>query len=331
MKIVFFGTPEFAVPCLQQLLNHADFQAVGVVTQPDKRRGRGSKATPSPIKSLALQHQLPLWQPDRIKKDLPTLQDLANTQADVFVVVAYGQILSEKILAMPRLGCINVHGSLLPTYRGAAPIQRCLCNGDAETGITTMLMDKGMDTGPMLLKASLPIDLLENADTLARKLSVLGADLLIATLLEWEKQAISAISQDSSLATYAPLIDKSEYEIAWVKPAIAIHNQIRGLFPHCQTLFRDAPLKILATLPLDKTLARQLPEPFANLVQNWQFPAQALESPGAILGVIKGQGPVVQTGEGALLLTQVQPTGKRSQSGWDFVNGMRVQLAEILG
>ncbi|NEQ21603.1 MAG: methionyl-tRNA formyltransferase, partial [Microcoleus sp. SIO2G3] len=168
MRVVFFGTPQFAVPSLERLVNHPKFEVLGVVTQPDKRRGRGNQLTPSPVKAVALTHQLPVWQPKRVKKNAETLTQLSQTEADVFVVVAYGQILSQEILDMPKLGCINVHGSILPKYRGAAPIQWCLYHGETETGITTMLMDAGMDTGAMLLKAYTPIQLLDNAHQLAQ-------------------------------------------------------------------------------------------------------------------------------------------------------------------
>ncbi|MEO1341685.1 MAG: methionyl-tRNA formyltransferase, partial [Cyanobacteria bacterium J06635_13] len=184
MKIVFFGTPQFAVPTLNKLLSHSDMEVVAVVTQPDKRRGRGSKTQPSTVKRIALEHELPVWQPKRIKKDRDTLDLLAATEADVFVVVAYGQILSQEILDMPKLGCINFHGSLLPKYRGAAPIQWSIVNGDRLTGITTMLMDIGMDTGDMLLKAETKIGLLDNAHDLAVRLSSQGAELLIETLFK---------------------------------------------------------------------------------------------------------------------------------------------------
>lgn len=195
MKVVFFGTPEFAVPTLEKLLENKDFQVMSVVTQPDKRRERGNKLTPSPVKAFATDHHIPVWQPERVKKDVETLTQLKQIEADIFVVIAYGQILSKKILDMPKLGCINVHGSILPQYRGAAPIQWSIYNGEKETGITTMLMDKGMDTGDMLLKATTPIQLLDNAQVLAEKLAMIGADLLIETLYKLERQEITPIPQ----------------------------------------------------------------------------------------------------------------------------------------
>ncbi|NJK52310.1 MAG: methionyl-tRNA formyltransferase, partial [Leptolyngbyaceae cyanobacterium SU_3_3] len=248
MKIVFFGTPQFAVPTLEALLAHPDCEVVAIVTQPDKRRGRGGELSASPIKSVALTHRLPVWQPKSIKKDAETLEKLQSAQADSFVVVAYGQILSQAILEMPKLGCVNVHGSLLPKYRGAAPIQWCLYHGETETGITTMQMDAGMDTGAMLLKAVLPIALLDNAHDVAAKLATIGADLLIETLLK--RGEIQAIAQNDSQATYAPLIKKPDYALNWTRSAIDLHNQIRGFFPNCVTSFRGTILKIITSAPL---------------------------------------------------------------------------------
>jgi methionyl-tRNA formyltransferase len=330
MKIVFFGTPEFAVSTLEKLLNHPTFEVLAVVTQPDKRRERGNKLTPSPVKSLALTHNLPIWQPTRIKKDEETLSLLRQSGADAFVVVAYGQILSQEILDMPKLGCINVHGSILPYYRGAAPIQWCLYNGEPETGITTMLMDAGMDTGAMLMKATTPIDLLDNAHTLASRLATLGADLLLETLPLLENHQIKPVAQDNEKATYAPLIKKEDYKIDWNKSALALHNQIRGFYPNCITSFRNQPLKITATLPLNTKDAVNLPEEYKSLQD--KLPEQQPKSspPGEIIGIIKGVGALVQTGEGMLLLLEVQPSGKRPQSGWDFVNGTRLITGEVM-
>ena len=228
MKVVFFGTPQFAVPTLEKLLNNPGFEVLAVVTQPDKRRGRGNQLIPSPVKIIATNHNLSVWQPQRIKKDTETLSQLKQLGADVFVVVAYGQILSQEILDMPKLGCINVHGSILPKYRGAAPIQWCIYNGEKETGIVTMLMDAGMDTGAMLLKATTPIALLDNAQNVAERLATIGADLLVETVFKLERQEIELIPQDNSQATYAPLIKKQDYELDWSKSAIQLHNQIRG-------------------------------------------------------------------------------------------------------
>jgi methionyl-tRNA formyltransferase len=329
MKVVFFGTPQFAVPSLEGLLEHPAFEVLAVVTQPDKRRGRGNQTTPSPVKTVALAHHLPVWQPTRVKKDAQTLNQLKQTGADVFVVVAYGQILSQEILDMPKLGCINVHGSILPKYRGAAPIQWCLYHGETETGITTMLMDAGMDTGAMLLKAFTPIQLLENAQNLASRLAGLGADLLVETLLKLERQELQPIPQDGSQATYAPLIQKQDYLLDWSRPAIALHNQVRGFFPNCVGMFRGQVFKISATAPLGSAYLTQLPTELR--LQDWSSLSTQSSYPGEVVSIAKGIGPVIQTGEGLLLLREVQLAGSRPQSGWDFANGSRLSVGEVLG
>ncbi len=325
MKVVFFGTPQFAVPTLERLLEHPDFDVLAVVTQPDKRRGRGNQTTPSPVKTVALAHQLPVFSPQRIKKDVETLTLLKQLGADTFVVVAYGQILSQEILDIPSLGCINVHGSILPKYRGAAPIQWCIYRGETQTGITTMLMDAGMDTGAMLLKAYTPIEWLDNAQDLADKLAPLGADLLIETLTKWEE--ITPIPQDDSQATYAPLIQKSDYVLDWQKSAIALHNQVRGFFPNCTTTFRAQPLKIISTIPLSDICLTQLPQDIQDIYHKLQL---AKSTPSTVVSLIKGRGPVIQTGSGMLLLQEVQMAGARSQSGADFANGNRLTVGEVL-
>ncbi|NJM73675.1 MAG: methionyl-tRNA formyltransferase [Scytonema sp. RU_4_4] len=331
MKIVFFGTPSFAVPTLEKLLNHSEFDVLAVVTQPDKRRGRGNQLIPSPVKAVATSANVPVWQPQRVKKDIDTLTKLKESDADVFVVVAYGQILSQEILEVPKLGCINVHGSILPKYRGAAPIQWCLCNGETETGITTMLMDAGMDTGAMLLKATTPIGLLDNAQDLAEKLAVMGADLLVETLWKLEHHEIEPIPQDSSQATYAPLIKKEDYQLNWSKSAIQLHNQIRGFYPDCTATFRNQPLKITATAPLDDADGYELPAELQEIIHKLPNLSTVSGSPGQVVSIVKGLGAIIQTGEGLLLLREVQPPGKRPQSGWDFVNGSRLTVGEIFG
>jgi methionyl-tRNA formyltransferase len=331
IKIVFFGTPQFAVPSLERLLAHPVFQVLAVVTQPDKRRGRGNQLAASPVKAVALAHHLPVWQPKSVKREADTLNKLRETDADAFVVVAYGQILSQEILDMPRLGCVNAHGSILPKYRGAAPIQWSLYHGETETGITTMLMDAGMDTGPVLLEAHTSISLLENFDDLAARLASLGADLLIETLLKLEQSAIQPIPQNEAEATYAPLIKKEDYWLNWQRDAIALHNQIRGFYPHCTATFRNAPLKIMATAPIGPDYWADLPSEIQILEKEWSFLEKCIAQPGEIVYLAKGLGPVVQTGNGLLLLREVQLPGKRPQSGWDFSNGSRVEIAEILG
>jgi methionyl-tRNA formyltransferase len=335
MKIIFWGTPAIAVPSLERLLQHPDCEVLAVVTQPDKRRGRGAELIPSPVKAIATQHHLPVYQPRSVKKDPETLNPLRQAAADFFIVVAYGQILSEEILQMPRLGCINAHASILPRYRGAAPIQWSLYEGEAETGITTMLMDVGMDTGAILLKATTPIELLDNAENLSNRLAQIAADLLIETMLGLQQGKIQPIPQDSQQATYARLLQKKDFLLDWHRSAIALHNQIRGFYPNCTTTFRGHSLKVTASMPLGGVELNLLPAELQVLVTDWQpWVEQAQEqaiAPGTVVGLLKKQGAVIQTGAGLLLLREAQLPGKRSQTGWDFVNGTRLVIGERLG
>ncbi len=312
MRVVFFGTPEFAVPTLEKLCASSKFDVVGIITQPDAKRGRGNTTSPSPIKIIAQNLALPVFAPAKLKKDPETLAALANFEADVFVVVAYGQILSPAILAMPKHGCINVHGSLLPKYRGAAPIQWALANGETTVGITTMQMDAGIDTGDMLLKSSLAVLSSDNAESLSQKLALIGADLLIETLQNLN--SITPIPQDHLQNTYAPTIGKELWQIDWQKPALILHNQIRGFYPNCFTTFKDQNfndqrLKITATEVVSG----------ANL--------QA----GTVIDIQKNRGFVIQTADEGLLIQEVQPAGKRLQPSWDFVNGAKLKIGDILG
>ena len=330
MQVIFFGTPQFAVPTLKALIEHPDFAVIAVVTQPDKRRGRGSKTIPSAVKKVAVEHNINVWQPKSVKKNRETLDKLQQAGADAFVVVAYGQILSKEILDLPKLGCINVHGSLLPQYRGAAPIQWSIYNGDTETGITTMLMDEGMDTGDMLLKAKTPINLLDNTVDIAIKLSHQGADLLIETLQKLAAGNITPVSQDSAEATYARLIEKADYTIDWNRDALSIHDRVRAFYPNCVTTFRQQNLKVKATVPLIESKLDLLPSEYEAIKQQWQNIANLSGNNGEVVITIKNFGAVVQTKAGFLLLKEVQLAGKKAQSGWDFVNGMRVQAGEML-
>ncbi len=333
MKIIFFGTPQFAVPSLKALIDHPFFEVLGVVTQPDKRRGRGGKVTPSPVKAAAqeISPDIPVWQPARIKKDPNTLAKLEALEADAFIVIAYGQILSQQILDMPRIGCINAHGSILPAYRGAAPIQWCLYKGETKTGVTTMLMDAGMDTGPMLMKETMPIGLLDNAWQLAEKLSQTSAKLLPVTLQKLHQQFIRPLPQDKGQATYAPLISKKDYQLNWTKSAKAIHDQVRGFYPSCIAQFQENPLKVIETIPLGQTYWEQLPGEMGEMRSLYESTnTNAHSKPGTIVAILKNYGPVIQTGNGHLLLREVKPAGKRALSGWDFANGSRIEVGEVL-
>lgn len=331
IRIVFFGTPQFAVPSLESLIHDSGIEVLGVVTQPDKRRGRGKDLMPSAVKKIALEYDFPVWQPKNIKKHRETLEELRLLEADAFVVVAYGQLLSSEILNMPRYGCINGHASLLPAYRGAAPIQWSLFHGDRLTGMTTMLMNEGMDTGDILLTAETPIDITDHAMDLAIRLSLQCAFLLLDTLKGLAAGMITPRPQDDGQATHARLITKEDYGLDWNQSAIALHNQIRAFFPNCVTSHQGKPLKISETFPLV--------DPYLDeLFEAWEKIKPALDSlppkagkPGEIVAIVKNLGPIVATGDGYLFLETVQPQGKRSQSGWDFCNGMHIQPGVVLG
>lgn len=248
MNIVFMGTPDFAVPTLKALYN-AGHNVKAVFTQPDKPKGRGYKLTPPPVKVCALENSTPVYQPQSLKKgeDAETsINILKELNPDYIIVVAYGKILPKEVLDIPKHGCINVHASLLPKYRGAGPIQWSVLNGEKETGVTTMLMAEGLDTGDMLLKASTEIGVNETASELHDRLSVIGADLLIKTLDELEKGNVTPEKQDDSLSSYAPMLSKDMCPIDFSKSATEIHNQIRGLsdWPCATALLGDKRIKI---------------------------------------------------------------------------------------
>jgi methionyl-tRNA formyltransferase len=229
MRIVFMGTPDFAVPCLQTLLDNKH-QVVGVITQPDRAKGRGNKLTPPPVKVLAEKYDIPVFQPEKVKTP-EFVEKLRELAPEVIVVVAFGQILSQAILDIPTKGCINVHGSLLPKYRGAGPIQWSIINGDKTTGVTTMYMDKGLDTGDMILTREFDINVKDTYETLHNKMSSVGAEVLIETLELIEQGTAPRTPQNHDEHTYAPMLDRNTGKIDWSKSALEIYNLIRGTYP----------------------------------------------------------------------------------------------------
>lgn len=247
MKIIFMGTPDFAVSTLEALIN-SKHEVCAVFTQPDKPRGRKMIMTPPAVKVCAESNAIPVYQPDSLKNS-DALQIISEYDPDVIVVAAYGKILPKEIIDYPRFGCINVHGSILPKYRGAAPIQWSVINGDSETGITTMLMNEGLDTGDILLIEKTPISTDDTASSVFDRLSDIGAQLTLKSLKLLEKGEITPIKQDESLSTYAPMLDKSISEIDWNKDALTVHNLVRGLYdwPIAHTFFKGKKLKIYKT------------------------------------------------------------------------------------
>lgn len=297
------GTPEFAVPCLAALYEHCD--VIGVVTQPDKPRGRGQKLVPSPVKAWAEAHGLPVWQPKRIKEEDFTAF-LEEQKPDLMVVVAFGQILSQRILDIPPYGCINVHGSLLPRYRGAAPMQWCVIDGEKKTGITTLFMDAGLDTGDMLLKAEFPIGPDTTLEEVHDGLMALGAKVLIDTLEELSAGTLKRIPQTGE-SNYAPMLTKETGHIHWQDCAQKIHNLVRGLdsWPGAYTFLAGKKYKIWRTrCTTEKTEAQ----------------------PGTILRADKKEGLFVAAGDGVLEITELQAPGKKRMAAKDYLNGHAIAL-----
>lgn len=251
LRTVFMGTPEFAVKSLQALSDKVEL--VGVVTQPDRPRGRGHKLMPSPVKEWAINHNVKVYQPEKIKSE-EFVKELAEMNLDLIVVVAFGQILSQKILDLPRFGCVNVHASLLPRYRGAAPIEWSIINGEVKTGITTMMMDKGLDTGDMLVKREVEIGDEMILPELHDKLKILGAEALIETIDLIESDKLIRHKQDDSQSNYAPMLTKETGLIDWSKSAQEIHNLVRGLYGGAYTIVNGQKYKIWRTKIIDGKL-----------------------------------------------------------------------------
>ena len=342
MKILFWGTPAYAVPSLNALVA-AGHELVGVVSQPDRRRGRGKALVPSPVKARALELGVPVFTPERIRREPEVQQQLAALGADAYVVVAFGQILPPEVLAQPPLGCWNGHGSLLPRWRGAAPIQWSLIEGDAETGVGIMAMEEGLDTGPVLLERALSIGVLENAQQLGSRLSALTAALLVEAmpLIEAagpgaEPERLTRLNvrpQTEEGLTYARMLAKEDFAIDWSQSALAIHRKVMGLYPGSHTQWQGQRLKLLATEPLVKRLADQLSPEGAQLAQRWGIEASATPpgSPGEVLAIEPGVGLVVATSGCPVLLREGQLEGKRPAEGAQLLQQLGVSCGDRLG
>ncbi|PIP73352.1 MAG: methionyl-tRNA formyltransferase [Nitrospinae bacterium CG22_combo_CG10-13_8_21_14_all_47_10] len=307
MNIVFMGTPEFALPTLKAL-HHSSHSIQAVITQPDKPKGRGQKLIVSPIKQYALDSNLPILQPKTVNAP-EFIDSLMQNRPDIIIVVAFGQILSETFLKIPKRFCINLHSSLLPKYRGAAPIHRSILKGDTRTGVTTMIMDKGMDTGDILLMQETPVHETDNAQTLHDTLSEMGGALVLETLKRLEENTLLPVPQDHSQATYAGKLKKEEGLIHWEQSATTLFNQVRGLtpWPGSYTLFNKKRLRIIkaevtAGSPDDK--------------------------PGQVARVTD-MGIEVGTGDGRLVITELQPEGKKSMSAKSFLAGHKIEQGTL--
>jgi methionyl-tRNA formyltransferase len=306
LRVVFFGTPEFALPTLDAILlsRHA---VVGVVTQPDRPRGRGQRTTDAPVKVRARDARLPLLQPGTLN-DASFLSALAGLRADIGVVAAYGRILSEAVLAVPRIGMINVHASLLPRYRGAAPVHRAIMAGEPETGVTIMRVVKALDAGPMLAAARRPIGRNETSLDVESDLAAIGASLLVATLDRLARGEVAETPQDESAASYARRLTKDDGRLDWDRPAVAVHDQIRGLhpWPHAHSFLLGARLILLRSVTSG---------------------AAAGAPPGTILAA-HGDDLHVATGDGVVQLTEIQAEGKRPMNVRDFLAGHRLTAGD---
>lgn len=332
MRVIFMGTPDFAVPTLARLIEDRHDLAA-VFTQPDKPAGRGKHLHTPPVKALALEHNIPIHQPAKIKTNEEVRAIFESLSPDACIVAAYGKILPEWLLAIPRLGCINVHASLLPKYRGAAPINWAIANAETETGITIMQMDKGMDTGAMLARRSLSIGEHDTAVDLSIRLSEVGAELLSDTLSRLERGQLVPEPQDSSLATYAPMLKREDGLIDWDMPAIAIANRVRAFqpWPGSYTWFRGHRLTIWRASSEARTgnpPGTAGHDPIASGDSALQDGVNL--APGTLVELAPDRFAVSCGGGSRLLVTEVQPEGKRRMSARDFVNGAHAVEGERL-
>ena len=310
MKIVFMGTPDFAVPTLEALYQ-SRHEVAAVVTQPDKPKGRGKAMAMPPVKEKALEYGIPVYQPVRIRKDEAFFEELTKIQPDVIVVIAFGQILPERILNLPKYGCINIHASLLPKYRGAAPIQWAVINGDEVSGVTTMQMDVGLDTGDILDTVEVRLDPKETGGSLFDRLSLAGGKLILSTLEKAEAGILHPVKQDEAEATHVTMLDKSMGQIDWSMDAAVIERLIRGLnpWPSAYTYLNGKTLKIWkATV----------------------HPGNTDAAPGTVVKADK-QSLVIQTGVDRLSLEEVQLEGKKRMPVADFLRGFTIGNGTVLG
>ena len=311
IRIVYMGTPDFAVEPLEAIIK-AGYEVTAVVTQPDKQKGRGKEVKMTPVKECALRHGIPVFQPVKIKEP-EAVAELEKYQADLFVVAAFGQLLSEEILNMPEYGCINIHASLLPAYRGAAPIQWAVLNGEKESGVTIMQMDKGLDTGDMLLKRSVELSPKETGDSLHDKLMHLGAELIVEALPKLEKGELVPEKQKDELSSYAKKLTKAMGQIDWSKDAVSLERWIRGLnsWPSAYTFFGGKTLKIWEARVAEENGAQKA-------------------EPGQVVSVSR-EGFTVACGQGALQILSLQLEGKKRVLTREFLLGYQVEPGMILG
>lgn len=307
LRIVFMGTPDFAVPSLQALIDGPE-TIIGVVCQPDRKKGRGRKLSPPPVKVKALEAGLPVFQPESVKTEV-FLQQLKQLAPDLIIVVAYGKILPAALLELPPLGAINVHGSLLPKYRGAAPIQWAVINGEKESGVTIMQMDEGMDTGDILYPVSIPIEDHDTAGSLFNKLAELGGRALAEAVEKLKCNEITPIPQDNSQASHAPMLSKEQGHIDWSKPALELHNLIRGLdpWPSAYGFLEGKRFRFFSPLLVAK---------------------KATEQPGTICRA-DAEGLLIATGSDYLCIKEIQPEGKKRMTVQACLCGTPINIGDV--
>ena len=310
MKILFMGTPDFALFSLRALVEAGE-NIIGVVTQPDKPKGRGYTLTPPPVKVYAMEKGIPVYQPNTLRGE-EFAELLEELSPDLIIVVAYGKILPANVLEFPKYGCINVHGSILPAYRGAAPMQRAIMEGQRETGITTMMMDVGLDTGDMLLVSKVAIQENDNFETMHDKLGECGANTLLETLKELRAGTLTRTKQDDSLATYAAKIEKSDCLINFTKSANEVHNQIRGL----------SPIPLAFTYTPDGKMLKVTATEIAKR-------EGTLALAGTVLSLNGGEIEVA-CGVGSVSILSVLPEGKKRMAAADFINGRKIAVGDVL-
>ncbi len=318
MKIIYMGTPDFAVGALEALIA-AGHEITAVVTQPDKPKGRSGKLSFSPVKECALAHHIPVLQPERIRRP-EAVAELKKYEADVFVVAAFGQILSKEILEMPRLGCINIHASLLPKYRGSSPIQWAVINGEEKSGVTIMQMDEGVDTGDILYRKEMFLDREETGETLFEKLSVLGAQAIVEALTQLEEGKLVPVKQKEEEATHTAMLNKAMGRIDWNKSALVLERLIRGLnaWPSAYTDINGKQLKIWeACMGDSETFSMQMPD-------------MADKKPGTVVRMEKDRF-AVKCGEGFLWITSVQLEGRKRMCTHDFLLGNTLSEGMVFG
>jgi methionyl-tRNA formyltransferase len=309
MRVIFAGSPAFAVPTLERLLR-TSHDIIGVITQPDRPAGRGLRLKPPPVKELAVRHDLPVHQPEKF--NTRSFLDLVEEmEPDLILVVAYGKIFRRRSLAIPRLGCVNLHASLLPKYRGIAPVNRAMMAGEQETGVTTIFMDRGIDTGDMILSRPTAIGPDETAGEVLDRLSVLGAELVAESCDLIAGGEAPRLKQDESKASYAPKLAKQDGWIQWDRAPAEVHNLIRGVtpWPGALAVYGDTPVKILRS---------SMGEPGET-------------SPGTVIGVDSGKGILVSCSGGSLWLGKLQAQGRRAVSGADFARGYRIKVGDRFG